>query len=171
MERLDSYIVDLRGMTTDAVSYQWQADDDFFSAVQGPEIQHGQLDVTLRVKRTSGLYELEFQLRGKVSLTCDRCLEPMDHPIDTTRTLRAKLGSEFEDDGETVTVPEEDGTLDVAWYVYELAALEIPLRHVHPEGQCNLDMQQSLNQHTAGEEEEKPTDPRWDELRKILDKH
>ena len=54
MEKLDSYKVDLKGMSEGTVSYNWHVDDDFFSAVQGPEIQQGQLDVALRVKRTAG---------------------------------------------------------------------------------------------------------------------
>mgnify|MGYP006316505801 CR=1 FL=1 len=55
MGKLDGYKVDLKGMTTDTVSYCWKADNDFFSAVQGSEIKQGMLDVTLRVKRTSGV--------------------------------------------------------------------------------------------------------------------
>ena len=84
MGKLDGYKVDLKGMTTDTVSYCWKADNDFFSAVQGPEIKQGMLDVTLRVKRTSGAYELEFQLQGEVEVTCDRCLEST-RPISFTR--------------------------------------------------------------------------------------
>ena len=53
MGKLDGYIVDLKGMQSDTVSYHWQAATDFFSAVQGPEIKQGLLDVALRVKRTS----------------------------------------------------------------------------------------------------------------------
>ena len=65
MGKLDGYIVDLKGMTSDTVSYRWHTDNDFFSAVQGPEIQRGSLDVAIRVKRTSGTYELLFSCRAR----------------------------------------------------------------------------------------------------------
>jgi uncharacterized metal-binding protein YceD (DUF177 family) len=163
MWKLDGYKVDLKGMQSDTVSYRWQADNDFFSAVQGPEIKHGLLDVALRVKRTSGAYELEFQLKGEVEVTCDRCLEAMDQPIDAQCMLRVRMGDDYADDGDVVTVPERDGTINVAWNIYEFAALQIPLRHVHPDGECK-----SPAPTFSKEEGEIEIDPRWDELRKIV---
>ena len=160
MGKLDGYKVDLNGMQSDTVSYRWQADNDFFSAVQGPEIKRGSLDVAIRVKRTSGTYELEFQLQGEVEVTCDRCLEPMSQPIEAECLLRVKMGDEFADDGDVVTIPEQDGTINVAWNIYEFAALQIPLRHVHPDGQCKV----SLSEPTI----EEKNDPRWEALRKLV---
>lgn len=164
MEKLDSYKVNLKGMPSDTVSYQWRVDDDFFSAVQGPEVQHGSLDVALRVKRTSGAYELTFQLDGTVKVQCDRCMELMDLPIQTQCELRVKLGDDFSDDGELVTIPYEDGTFNVAWNLYEMIALEIPLRHVHADGPCaSQDVEEA-----SEAESQKPTDSRWDELKKLM---
>lgn len=157
MGKLDGYKVDLKGMTTDTVSYCWKADNDFFSAVQGSEIKQGMLDVTLRVKRTSGAYELEFQLQGEVEVTCDRCLESMGQPIDAFCTLRVVMGEDFVDDGDVVVVPEREGTINVAWNIYEFAALQIPLRHVHPD--CEV---------LSDSSEEERIDPRWADLKKLV---
>lgn len=157
MGKLDGYKVDLKGMATDTVSYRWQADNDFFSAVQGSEIKQGLLDVALRVKRTSGAYELEFQLQGEVEVTCDRCLESMNQPIDAFCTLRVVMGEDFVDDGDMVVIPEREGVINVAWNIYEFAALQIPLRHVHPD--CEALSESS---------EEEKVDPRWAELKKLI---
>ena len=160
MGKLDGYKVDLKGMTSDTVSYRWQADNDFFSAVQGLEIKAGSLDGALRVKRTSDAYELEFQLDGDVEVTCDRCLEPMLQPVEAQCTLHVKMGEEYADDGDVVTIPEREGIINVAWNIYEFAALQIPLRHVHPD--CP-----SL----ASQEEERESDPRWAELKKLVNRN
>lgn len=157
MGKLDGYKVDLKGMATDTVSYHWQADNDFFSAVQGSEIKQGLLDVALRVKRTSGAYELEFQLQGEVEVTCDRCLESMNQPIDAFCTLRVVMGEDFVDDGDVVVIPEREGVINVAWNIYEFAALQIPLRHVHPD--C-----EGLSESS----EEERVDPRWADLKKLI---
>ena len=109
------------------------------------------------MKRTSGAYELDFQLKGEVEVSCDRCLEPMSQPIEALCTLRVVMGDDYADDGDVVTIPERDGIINVAWNIYEFAALQIPLRHVHPD--CEVEEE-------APEEEK--TDPRWDELKKIL---
>jgi uncharacterized metal-binding protein YceD (DUF177 family) len=158
MGKLDGYNVDLKGMTSDTVSYRWQADNDFFSAVQGPEIKQGLLDVALRVKQTSGAYELEFQLQGEVEVTCDRCLEPMSQPIKAQCILKVVMGDDYADDGDVVTIPEREGIINVAWNIYEFAALEIPMRHVHEE--CEAAPATCL----SGE----GSDPRWAELRKLI---
>ena len=157
MGKLDGYKVDLKGMATDTVSYRWQADNDFFSSVQGSEIKQGLLDVALRVKRTSGAYELEFQLQGEVEVTCDRCLESMNQPIDAFCTLRVVMGEDFVDDGDVVVIPEREGVINVAWNIYEFAALQIPLRHVHPD--CEALSESS---------EEERVDPRWADLKKLI---
>lgn len=157
MGKLDGYKVDLKGMATDTVSYRWQADNDFFSAVQGSDIKQGLLDVALRVKRTSGAYELEFQLQGEVEVTCDRCLESMNQPIDAFCTLRVVMGEDFVDDGDMVVIPEREGVINVAWNIYEFAALQIPLRHVHPD--CEALSESS---------EEERVDPRWADLKKLI---
>ena len=46
-------------------------------------------------------------------------------------------GDEYDDDGEMLTVPITEGTLDVSWLLYEFIALQIPMRHVHAE--CDED--------------------------------
>ena len=166
MDRVDGYKVDLKGMTEDAVSHRWHLTDDFFSAVHGPEIETGQVDVALRVKRTSETFELDFSFEGAVNVECDRCLELMSQPIQGECSLKVRLGEEDDDDGELITVAENPGVLDLSWHLYEMLALEIPIRHVHPEGECNAQVEQALN----GAEHEKHIDPRWAALEQLKTK-
>ena len=48
-----------------------------------------------------------------------------------------------------VTVPENEGILDVSWFVYEFIVLALPIRHVHAPGKCNPAMIRALNEHSA----------------------
>ena len=62
--------------------------------------------------------------------------------------------------------------MNVAWNIYEFISLEVPMRHVHPEGECHGEVEELLEQYGAeepGEEQEAPIDERWSELKKILD--
>jgi uncharacterized metal-binding protein YceD (DUF177 family) len=163
MDIVDGYKVDLKVMTEDAVSHRWHLTDDFFSAVHGPEIETGQVDVALRVKRTSEAFELDFQFEGSVNVECDRCLEIMSQPIQGECSLKVRLGEEDSDDGELITVAENSGVLDLSWHLYEMLALEIPMRHVHPEGECNVHVIGKLN----AADKEKPIDPRWAALEQL----
>ena len=169
-------------MLTDQAEYCYQLDNQFFSDLDAPEIQKGQLDVSLKVTKTSGVYRLDFQTKGIVIVTCDRCLDEMEQPIETTDTLKVKLGADFSEDGDIVVVPEEDGYINVAWFMYEFIALNIPMKHVHAPGKCNKEMTSKLNSHLRIESDDEDfdmdgfvesgsdnVDPRWNELKKILD--
>ena len=94
----------------------------------------------------------------------------MNQPIDTTNRLVAKFGQEYSEDDDLVTVDENEGILDVSWFIYEFIVLNIPIKHVHAPGKCNRDMMKVLEEHSAtrsGVEEEQKIDPRWSELLKL----
>ena len=172
-------------MLTDTVEYQYQLDDAFFLDLDAPEVQKGQVNVTLKVRKTSGVYQLDFHTEGEVVVICDRCLDEMEQPIETTDRLKVKLGAEYSEEDDMVIVPEEEGYINVAWFIYEFIALSIPMKHVHAPGKCNKDMVTKLSKHlrVSGDEEDdsdddflmesadepQEIDPRWNELKKILD--
>ncbi len=165
---MDGYKVDLKGMTEDVVSHHWVLSGDFFSAVQGLEIEDGLVHVALRVERKPEGFELDFQFDGTVKVECIRCSELMDWPIQTHCKLTAKFGDEDNDDGELLTVAENPGVADLAWQMYSFLALGIPIRHAHPEGGCNPQVEALLC--GAEEETEKPVDPRWAALQQLNEK-
>ena len=171
-------------MLTDTAEYQYQLDNEFFLDLDAPEVQKGQVNVTLKVRKTSGVYQLDFQTEGKVIVICDRCLDEMEQPIETEDRLKVKLGSEYSEVDDMVIVPEEEGYINVAWFIYEFIALSIPMKHVHAPGKCNKDMVSKLSKHlrVSGDDEDdddfleedssnesQTIDPRWNELKKILD--
>ena len=180
MGRLDIYKIDLKGMQAASMKYEFELDDLFFADIEAPEVQHGELKVTLLVKKLSHAFDLNFHTEGRVWVPCDRCLEDMELPIVSDDVLCVKFGATYSEEGDNlVVVPESEGFIDVAWFIYECIALAIPMRHVHAPGECNEAMNSQLDKYLrveADDEEtdvkettEKPIDPRWNELRKILD--
>ena len=176
----------MKNMLTDTSEYEYQLDNQFFADLEAPEVQKGNVKVTLKVRKTSGIYQLDFHTEGIVIVTCDRCLDEMEQPIESTDRLKVKLGEAYDEIDDIVVVPEEDGYINVAWFVYEFIALSIPMKHVHAPGKCNKEMVGKLKRHlrtSADEEEDEDTlsfggetneepreiDPRWNELKKILD--
>ena len=173
-------------MLTDTAEYQYQLDSQFFAEVDAPEVQKGNVDVTLKVRKTSGIYQLDFHTEGHVIVICDRCLDEMEQPIETDDRLKVKLGAEYSEIDDMLVIPEEDGYINVAWFIYEFIALSIPMKHVHAPGKCNKGMVSKLSKHLRTsadeedwddesfdlepvEEEPREIDPRWNELKKILD--
>lgn len=155
--------------------------------IDGDQFQKGKVHVHLTLKRTAMVFELNFHSEGIVVIPCDRCLDDMEQPIETDNRLYVKFGSEYaEESDEILIIPEDDGTLNIAWFLYEFIALAIPMKHVHAPGKCNKAMSAKLSQHRARSiddedddfedmndneisEQNVPTDPRWDALKGLIE--
>ena len=168
---LDILKIDLKGLADGLNSFEFDLDDAYFKAVNAPEVGRGNVHVSLKIVRTQNDYfTLDFHEKGTVVLPCDLCLDDMEQPIETQQRLEAKFGNAYSEDGDLVTVPENEGILDVSWFVYEFILLALPIKHVHAPGKCNTAMIRVLEEYSAarsGSEDEKPMDSRWEALLKL----
>lgn len=166
---LEKYHINLLGLKADTETFELHLDDDFFAAVEGRDVQHGDVNATVRVTKVGNDFRLEMGVQGRVVVPCDLCLDDMEQPVEATSNLTVKLGSEYAEEDDTVTVDEREGIIDTSWFLYELIVLAIPIRHVHEPGKCNPAMMKVLERHSAARSSggEQPDDPRWSELAKL----
>ena len=168
---LEQFKIDLKGLTEEVTALEWNLNKDFFDALDQTEVEGGALHVSLSIRKASGFFELQFHTVGTVDITCDRCLDLMEQPIETDNQLVVKLGTATPEDDDTVIVDENEGILDTSWFIYEFIALAIPIQHVHAPGKCNPAMTKALEELSAdrsGDEESSQTvDPRWEALKKL----
>ena len=103
---LDAYTIDLKGMEVGSCAYEFTLDDSFFAKLGDVELRKGHLDAILAVKKTPNAFELNFDIKGTIVVTCDRCLDEMEQPIFSQHTLMVKFGDEYaeEDVPETLTI-------------------------------------------------------------------
>ena len=155
-------------MTGEAATYKCELGNDYFEAVEATEVKGGNLHATVEVRKVQDAYVLNFNVSGDVVVSCDVCLGDMSLPVETTGKVMVRLGDSYAEDEDSVTIPEDDGVLDAAWLVYEMAVLTIPTRHVHEEGGCDPAMLGKLEELSVGPGEgDSAIDPRWSELEKI----
>ncbi len=170
MEFLDQFRIDLKAVE-DVEERHYDVTDEFFAALDTPEVSRGKVVVDLQIRKVAGAFELLFHTEGTVVVACDLCLDDMDQPIDSDNQLLVKLGQENSEDDELIVVDENEGILDTAWFIYEFIALAIPIRHVHAPGKCNAAMTETLKKLSAtrsGNGDGTQTmDPRWGKLREL----
>ena len=180
MSGLDAYTIDLKGMEVGSCAYEFTLDDSFFAKLGDVELRKGHLDAILAVKKTPNAFELNFDIKGTIVVTCDRCLDEMEQPIFSQHTLMVKFGDEYaEEDDNLIIIPETDGKINVAWLIYEFVVLAIPMKHVHVPGQCNKLMVEVLQEHMSqgnvnraiegNDTASISADSPWNELKKLLD--
>jgi uncharacterized metal-binding protein YceD (DUF177 family) len=106
---------------------------------------------------------------------CDSTGEPFDLPIKGKINLVVKFGEEFNNDNEELLIlPHSEHQLDVKQYIYEMIVLSVPQKKVHPgvkDGSLKTPALEKLKSLSVGEpkeEKKSETDPRWDQLKKLL---
>ena len=168
---LETFKIDLKGLTEEETNLDFKLDDGFFKALDGSQLEHGALHVSVSIRKMAGFFEFLFHTEGTVTVSCDRCLDDMEQPIEADNRLVVKLGDTYAETDDTVTVSEDEGVLDLSWFVYEFTMLAIPIKHVHAPGGCNSAMTQKLEELSgaarSGEEEAGAVDPRWEKLKNV----
>lgn len=172
---IDNLNIDIQTLVEGESAVAASLGDDFFADIEGSEIIQGDVHVDVSIRKTIHFSDIRFHATGNVVIPCDRCLDPMDHTVDVEHQLTVKIGSEYSEDDDLITVTEDDSVIDLAWFVYESIVLSLPVKHVHAPGKCNPAMINLLNEHSATRsddtEESQEIDPRWSALLKLKDKN
>ena len=165
---LEQFKIDLKRLTEEVTTLEYDLDDLFFAALDGSELKEGTLHVSVSIRKATGFFELQFHTEGTVTVTCDRCLDDMVQPVKADHRLVAKLGAAYSEEDDVITLPEDEGILDMSWLIYEFIVLAIPIKHVHAPGKCNPAMSQVLEElstdRSSDEASDQPIDPRWSKL-------
>ena len=185
MSKFGQYNIPLKDMTDDSRTYDFDLNDEYFAKIDSPEVSRGQLGARITVRKKNEIFELRFEIEGIIFIQCNRCLDDMEQPIKHTDIIQVKLGATFTEEGEIVVVPESEGSINVAWFMYEFIVLNIPIKHVHAPGECNKTVMTKLKRHIARQKDdtedgplfddddddmiadEPQSDPRWDGLQNI----
>ncbi|MGC9151082.1 MAG: YceD family protein [Microbacter sp.] len=188
--KFEAYSIPLRLITSGSQSFAFHLTQEYFQKIDSPEVQKGDLEANILVTKNKNGYELFFDIQGNIIIPCDRCLDDMEQNIVVKEKLMVKFGKTFSDNGiDVVIVPEDEGEINVAWFLYEFIVLAIPLKHVHPFGKCNKQMTNQLRKHSASSSREEGTDneeesqddmsdfssgskahdARWDKLNELID--
>lgn len=164
--------IPLSGLKEGLHTYDFEIGNKFFEQFDESEIREGELQVTAVLDKRSSHYDLVIRIEGKVRIECDRCLEKYDQPISCENRLLIKPGKSWDDsDPDMLTIPADGYELDISQYIYEFTHLAMPLKRIHPNDKkgnstCDPEMLQKLNELII--DIEKKGDPRWDELKKLM---
>ena len=166
------FAIPIGGLKEGRYNYDFDISSTFFQDFEESEISEGELKVMVEMDKRSTLMELIIRINGAVSISCDRCLGIFLHPVNCENRLLVKFGKMHDaSDPDIITIPPDEHELDLKQYFYEYIMLAMPIRRTHPVGNdgkstCDPAMIEKLNAHIVTEEP--GTDPRWDELKKLI---
>ncbi len=157
VDKLKEYKVAFRGLSEGEHNFEYMLDSRFFDCFEATKGTDADIKALAKIS-----------MEGTVKATCDRCLGVFDLAVKGEMNLYVKQAERDSgnDDYYIVMAPDDD-YLDLSSYLYETYMLNYPIRVVHEEGECEAGMKDVLEKYIV-DDDNKTTDPRWDELKKLI---
>ena len=127
---MQPFVVKLTSLPPGKSHFKWHAGAEFFEVFGNTEILDADLEVAATVRNHGLTVDAACEIAGSVTVACDRCLEDLAIPVETS----------FEE-----TYAPEGDELDLGQDVYDYVCISLPLQRVHPEGECNQETTKYLS--------------------------
>jgi uncharacterized metal-binding protein YceD (DUF177 family) len=176
VKKRTDYLVRFSELKSDEETFEFLLEDSFFNTFESTDWESGMIVVVVTIRKRPDGITIDFTMQGDLSVVCDRCLDLLVLPVTVHQQLFVKYGSFYEElDDNIVVVAKEDNQIDLSGYFYDYLLLSIPVKKVHPSDEngisyCNSKMIEKLQEYIIDEEKDE-TDPRWDDLKKLMDKN
>ena len=128
---MQPFVVELRNLRSGTSEFTWKAGRQFFEDFGDSGVLDADITVTAMVSNHGLTIGVKAAIAGSVTVPCDRCLENLAIPVDTS----------FEE-----TYTPESMVLDISQEVYDFVLTSLPMVRVHPEGGCNSETTKYLEE-------------------------
>jgi uncharacterized metal-binding protein YceD (DUF177 family) len=164
-------------------NFNYTRGKECFEQIEYSEIKNADIVVSLELEKKSTMMLLNFEIKGKVEVMCDRCTDTFFIDIESDDELIYQFGEEDVDDDKVIVIFPNEIEINISHPVYECISLAIPSRRLHDSKKdCNQDMIKEISNYLLTEEDndsegvennstEKEIDPRWSELNKLKNKN
>jgi uncharacterized metal-binding protein YceD (DUF177 family) len=167
-----SCTIPLSGLKEGRHTIDFEIGKEFFELFVESEVKEGSLIANIEMDKRSSHIDLVIRISGNVIVSCDRCLEMFFQRVNCENRLLVKFGKSIEDnDPDVLLLPVDEHELDLQQHIYEFILLALPIKRVHPDDNngkstCDPVMLKKLEELII--EKEIESDPRWDELKKLM---
>lgn len=171
MEALAEHTIHFSGLAEGEHMFDFLLAEPFFTATGMEEYElGGEVNAHVDLDRSEHLLVANISVSGYVTVPCDHCNAPMQQPVAGAQRQIFKLtGEEGVDDDELVSLDTYAHEVNLTHYFFECITLHVPIRHVHPEGKCDPEVDQAFQEIKV--EHAPDPDPRWDALKALKKKN
>lgn len=194
MVKEKEFLIQFSGLKTGEHQFEYHIENDFFDLFNYDEFNNVNINVEATLLKKETMMELYLSHKGTVNVPCDVTNEDFDLPVNGSLKLIIKFGEEFNNDNEDLLIlPHGEFQFSIAQFIYEIIVLSVPYKRVHPSIAPDYEVEENdldflddddlklindddfagnddTENETTGDDspENKETDPRWDELKKLL---
>ena len=177
MKNTGDFLIPFIGLKIGKHHFDYQISKEFFEEFGFDEFESCLINVQIVLEKKTSHLEIGFKHNGSVNVPCDLTGENFDLPIKGKLKLVVQFGDEFNNDNEELLIlPHGEHQIDLSQYIYEMIALSIPHKRIHPgvkDGTLKSDALEKLNaiqvkDNKKVEDKKENIDPRWDKLKNLL---
>jgi uncharacterized protein len=170
MKGLIQFSIPVQGLRDGTHQFDFQLDRSFFAHFEDSPVADGSIRLQLIFDNRPDMKVLLFDFEGTVRSNCDRCLAPIDLPVEGKAQLILKMKQEGEDeldDPDVVYISADDQKIDIAPHVYEFVCLALPMIKVYDcEEDDPVPCDEQMLDYLEQSEETEQSNPIWEDLKK-----
>lgn len=149
-----AFVIPFAGLKDGKHTFEFDIVDAFFEQVEYSLIEKGNVHVALDFEKKETMMIGIFTIEGKVTASCDLCNEPVDVDIEGEYKLIFKFDNEPSDDESLIVVYPDEFELDLQGNLLELMTVSLPSRNIHPDGECDSEMMDILDEYRINPDDE-----------------
>ena len=179
MRDLKEFTIPFVGLKLGEHHFDFKIDNTFFEHFEYDEFNAVAISLDVLLDKKTTFMEFTLTYGGDVDVNCDVTNEPFKEPVAGNYHFIVKFGDDFNNENEDLLlIPHGSYEVNIQQFVYESIILNLPSRRIHPgieDGTLQSDILDKLEQlspkaptQDTEEPQQRPTDPRWDSLKKLL---
>ena len=116
---MQPFVIPERNLKPGKSHFSWHVDGTLFQEFENSEVLGADVQAEVDVLNDGSCVQVQGTLKGTVVVACDLCLENLTLTVDTS----------FED----------EDVFDLTQDLYDFICTSLPMRRVHPEGECKAE--------------------------------
>lgn len=175
MQEMKDFTIPFIGLKLGEHHFNYTIDKTFFEHFEYDDFNDAKVQLEVLLNKKSTLLEFKLTFSGSVNVNCDLTNEPFDQTVEDHFHFVVKFGEVFNDENEELIIlPHGSHQVNIQQSIYESIVLSVPAKRVHPglkDGTLSSDILSKLEELSPTDDsdsEKNETDPRWDNLKKLL---
>lgn len=179
MGKKSEYVIKFSNLKDGEHDFHFEIDNSFFEHFEYTDIEGANLALDMVLDKKPNMLVVSFNVKGSLTVMCDRCTDSVQIPVTGEDEIIYKFSDEPLDDEKIICIGSNEVEIDVTMPIYEFTSLLLPSKRIHPEGECNQEMleamdnylmiesdEQNSNDDESGDDNEE-IDPRWSQLKDL----
>ena len=134
MSKISPYKINIIGLTNGAHQYNFDIDNSFFEKHPHDDIKGSNCIIELILKKSTYQIVAELNIKGTITLECDRSVEEFKHVLNEQIEVFFKYNEKNEEIDDTLFhITSTLETLEFEDIFYQSIGISIPMKKIHPD--------------------------------------